>query len=284
MDKPREGLRFWNSAVLPYCLELVSEWTGEIYDCNAHVGKYPYMDMGYLNTWQLDQGFGFIEDYAVTLNLRGVVISSFEALCYDHHDGNRRLAELLAKTSIPIKGYISVHPLQKDSIDILAAYKDNHSILGVKFHPLIQHIDPSSPVMVQLCKIIGQYGLVVVIHTGSHHQFTMPDRMYRLVDKCPETTFVLAHMGGTRTHLAVELAESHKNVFLETSLASSAMRRIEEAVSRVGAERILFGTDYPCSNPFVELVKLLTADISRVEKQSILYRNAERLFHRDRTS
>ena len=54
---------------------------------------------------------------------------------------------------------------------------------------------------------------------------------------------------------------------------------IREAVRRVGAERILFGTDYPIQNPgmYVEAVRF--EHISEAERALIFYGNAERILN-----
>ena len=50
-----------------------------------------------------------------------------------------------------------------------------------------------------------------------------------------------------------------------------------EAVARVGAERILFGTDYPGYSPAPFIESVQNAAISDDDKEKILYGNAARL-------
>jgi uncharacterized protein len=45
---------------------------------------------------------------------------------------------------------------------------------------------------------------------------------------------------------------------------------LEHAVSELGAERILFGTDMPLLDPYTQLAKVTGADISNEAKQAIL--------------
>ena len=48
-------------------------------------------------------------------------------------------------------------------------------------------------------------------------------------------------------------------------------------VKAVGAERILFGTDYPITNPGMYVQAVLGEHISEEEKEKIFYKNAQRI-------
>ena len=94
-------------------------------------------------------------------------------------------------------------------------------------------------------------GLPVILHTGSVHvRFLYKEpsqgraeifcQWYR---NYPQTQFVLAHMNFHEPHIALDLCEEHPNLFVETSWQPAEI--IGEAVRRIGAERVLFGTDWP---------------------------------------
>jgi predicted TIM-barrel fold metal-dependent hydrolase len=50
------------------------------------------------------------------------------------------------------------------------------------------------------------------------------------------------------------------------------------AVDELGAERILFGSDYPFWHPAVERTRVDSAGLDRVSSRLILGENAQRLF------
>jgi predicted TIM-barrel fold metal-dependent hydrolase len=88
------------------------------------------------------------------------------------------------------------------------------------------------------------------VHFGTEERFiTSPSKLACLVTGFPGIDFVGAHMGG----LAAPFSEiekylfPQKNLYLETSNAAHVLSRSEfiELLKDHGAERILFGTDWP---------------------------------------
>jgi predicted TIM-barrel fold metal-dependent hydrolase len=59
----------------------------------------------------------------------------------------------------------------------------------------------------------------------------------------PHLSFILAHMNFHQPDIAMDLAEKHSNIYLETSWQPTEV--IGEAVRRIGPERILYGSDWP---------------------------------------
>ena len=86
----------------------------------------------------------------------------------------------------------------------------------------------------------------------------------------------MAHLGGEAYVDAVEFAK-HRNVYTDTSgIASSNNLMVEYAYSRIGADRILFGTD--TYSAAFQRGRIEFAMIPREDKRKILRDNALRLF------
>lgn len=104
-------------------------------------------------------------------------------------------------------------------------------------------------------------------------------KMDELIERHPELPFVAAHPG-ERASVENHIARMRKfeNACLDIS-GTGILRlgMLEHLVNAVGADRILFGTDYPISNHdlYVHVVK--TARLSDAEKEKIFHLNAERL-------
>ena len=75
----------------------------------------------------------------------------------------------------------------------------------------------------------------------------------------------------------IEVAERHPNIWLECSYAEHP-RRIGEAVMRLGADRILFGSDWPLGGGHIawDMTRVTYAPISEGDKAKILGENALR--------
>lgn len=97
-----------------------------------------------------------------------------------------------------------------------------------------------------------------------------------LAERHPLVRFVLGHSGvGNIDFYGIELVVARPNVLLETSGGYSTVLRA--AVDRLGAERVLFGSEYPLQHPAVELAKLDAAELTQTERRLIIWDNATRL-------
>jgi predicted TIM-barrel fold metal-dependent hydrolase len=93
-----------------------------------------------------------------------------------------------------------------------------------------------------------------------------------LARKFPKTNFILGHMGfGPSDREAMEACQELDNLFLETSCGNYLF--IEQVVNRAGADKVIFGSEFPLSHPGAELRKILLLDISDDEREKILGRN-----------
>ena len=74
-------------------------------------------------------------------------------------------------------------------------------------------------------------------------------------------------------------AAKHGNIFTDTSSAKSITSGLHEwALSEIGADRILYGTDSPLYFAPMQRARIDNAGIEYADKEKILCRNAEKLF------
>jgi predicted TIM-barrel fold metal-dependent hydrolase len=112
----------------------------------------------------------------------------------------------------------------------------------------------------------------------------------RLAKTFPQTPFWFAHMGrynstdAAMTDQFIRLAEEFDNVWLDLS-AVGLPAKIGEAVARVGARRLVWGTDGPYKNPTApeyaraQLDNVRKLEISDEDKRLILGGNVARLLN-----
>jgi predicted TIM-barrel fold metal-dependent hydrolase len=71
---------------------------------------------------------------------------------------------------------------------------------------------------------------------------------------------------------AIQVAAKNDNLFLETSVGSYLI--VKEALRRLGASKIIFGSEFPLCHPYVELEKIRVLvkenDFERVTSKNIL--------------
>jgi len=96
----------------------------------------------------------------------------------------------------------------------------------------------------------------------------------------PSVTFVLGHSGiGNIDYHAVDLIAPHTNVLLETSGGYSTV--VGTALERLGAHRLLFGTEFPLQHPRVELAKYAALDLAPADWAQVAWHNAHRLLRKE---
>lgn len=122
---------------------------------------------------------------------------------------------------------------------------------ALKIHPAADGEGPSAPRYKALLNTATDLGIPVILHTGCLHSHVLykdpelgnAERFKPWFESHPETRFVLAHMNFHNPHLALDLALEFPNLYVDTSWQPAEM--IGEAARRIGAERVLFGTDWP---------------------------------------
>ena len=101
-----------------------------------------------------------------------------------------------------------------------------------------------------------------------------PMDLGRLAGRFPEARLIMAHLGGHWQYGAA-VAAQHPNIWVDTSGSIAEMGSIEALVERIGAGRVLFGTDN--SDLSYCLGKIMGAGLGQEEREAIFWRNAHNL-------
>lgn len=193
---------------------------------------------------------------------------------------NRFIADSVAASSGKMTGLGTLHPdsptLKEDIDEILSL-----GLHGVKLHPDIQgfKIDDYRCLKIyELCE--GR--LPILMHTGDkRYDMSNPNRLAPILEIYKGLTVVGAHFGGYSVWESAELLlPRFPNLYVDCSSCFFAMSddEIRHYIRVYGAERVLFGTDYPMWDPKVEIDRLLSLRLSDKDYTLIFRKNAERLY------
>jgi uncharacterized protein len=130
----------------------------------------------------------------------------------------------------------------------------------------------------------------IMIHTNEPVGHLYPGKtpntlvqIYNLAKAFPENNIILAHWGGGIFFymlLKKEVKETLKNVYYDTAaspfLYDPDIYRV--AIETAGAEKVLFGTDYPLIAPKRYYKEIEQAGVSVEDREKICGENAARLF------
>ncbi len=160
---------------------------------------------------------------------------------------------------------------------------------GLKLHPIIQGVYPSDKSVIELMEEYRKYRRPVLFHTGESAYYVWQSETRRrlarvenfeeIISKFPDITFIMGYMGQTQRDEALALGEKYSNVYYDCTIQS--VEGIQEALSRIGTDRLLYGSDFPFAlqEPQINIINKAIAE-DTVTKERLFYKNAEHLIGR----
>ena len=180
---------------------------------------------------------------------------------------------------------IGLGTLYPDSPDLAGDYAHLRALglHGVKLHPDFQRFKIDDYRCLKIYELCERDRMPILMHTGDHrYDFSNPNRMLPILQIYTELTVVGAHFGGWSVwDEASETLRGLPNFYVDCSSTMgflqdpSAVRRLFEAY---GADRVLFGADYPMWNVKDELEMLFALGLPAADLRRILSENAKRVY------
>ena len=205
-------------------------------------------------------------------------------------EANDYLIEAVCANPDRLTGFASVNPAWGDAAVAEARRCADAGLRGVgELHPDAQNFDiTDSATMGPVMDLVRELSLPVLVHcsepAGHHYPgkgATTPDKVWRFIQNFPENALICAHWGGGLPFYSLmpEVGAALSNVYFD-SAASPFLYRPEiypTVASLVGAERILFATDYPLMRPSRPLAEVAAQPLAESDRRRILGENAARL-------
>ncbi|MEE8418766.1 MAG: amidohydrolase family protein [Dehalococcoidales bacterium] len=222
-------------------------------------------------------------DISVALNIGWTT----HELCVETND---YIMESIARYPDRLIGFCAVQPRSfAAAIDEIERCVTG-GIKGVgEMRPDMQSIDlGDEEVMKPLLETLRRHQLPLLVHASEPvgHEYpgkgaVTPEVLYPFIQANPELTIICAHWGGGLPFYSLmpEVKETLSNVFFDTAATPFlyAPQVYEQAVRLAGAERILFGSDYPLLNPGRLLKDIRSVNLSPETEELLLSGNARRL-------
>ena len=254
-----------------------------VYDCHAHI--YPEKiaakaveGVGHFYGIPMDCPTGTAETLLQIGDEAGIdrfLVHSVATQARQVESINNFLAETVAKEPRFI-GFGTMHADYENKVDELERII-GMGLRGIKIHPDSQLYAVDDPRMFELYDALqGRYPILV--HCGDYrYDYDNPERVRRVLDMFPRLTFIAAHFGGwSLQDLALEyLKDTHCYFDCSSSMMYLGQKRSAELIREYGADRFLFGSDFPMWSPKDELERFRALDITEDEKERILSRNPE---------
>lgn len=153
---------------------------------------------------------------------------------------------------------------------------------GLSWHHRFQGLPMDHPVMFAVVEAMEAHGMAVLAHCYANGDFESPWRLRRLAERFRRTPFFALDAMTSPENLdqLIAVAEVCDNVHIDLTSTLLGSRGVERAVRRIGAGRLVFGSNYYSMSRVPRVVALdavAQAELHDEEKAAILGGNARML-------
>ena len=211
---------------------------------------------------------------------------------------NEMILELCGRSEGMLSPVLTVEPSPESVVKALALARRNRGeIRGFKIRLGYLKVFADDPVFGALYDYAESEELPVMFHTGDTASHTgslehcHPLTLDRLANHRTELKIIACHFGNPWTQDVGELIYKHPNVYADISglvvggskYSFGYLDSVAEQVTRAiyyagGAEKVIFGTDYPVSTPALALELVGKLKIDSEDAERILWKNAAKVF------
>ena len=260
-------------------------------DRDRYSGRDPCFDILYANP---TAKIATAEEIVANMDEEGIDVSVVLNIGWASHElcceTNDYIMEAIARYPDRLAGFCAVQPLAGDKAVAEIERCARGGVKGIgELRCDTQGFDfGDKETMSPIVHAATEHGLVILTHASEPvgHVYPgkgsiTPDIIYRFARNFPEVSLVCAHWGGGLPFYALmpEVAEALSNVYFDTAATPFLYRDdiFEHASQIVGADKILFGSDYPLIRQDRIVKSIRSLGLSDEAKSMILGENARRL-------
>ena len=173
-------------------------------------------------------------------------------------------------------GYGTIHAGMENLCEEVEYIMAN-GLRGLKMHPDSQVFAIDDPRLFPVYDMIGDQ-LPILFHMGDHRfDYSHPARLRKVLDLFPKLKVIAAHFGGYSMYdTAAELLYD-KDCFFDVSSSLMFMEEgvAEKYINHYGAQRFVYGSDFPMWDPVREMERFLSLKLTDAQKEQIAHITAE---------
>lgn len=150
---------------------------------------------------------------------------------------------------------------------------------GIKMHPDSQVFAIDDPRLFPAYDMI-QGKLPVLLHMGDQrYDYSHPQRLRRVLEEFPKLQVIAAHFGGYSMYETAAQLLSDKECFFDVSSTLMFMEDgvAEKYINHYGADRFVYGDDYPLWDPVPEMARFRKLKLTDRQFEQIGHETAEYL-------
>jgi len=240
-------------------------------DAHAHIGDFTGFIRG---------GYHTAETLVARWDASGIECGLISVLIReDMARANDTTREACERFPGRIYGYVYLNPTDVEgAIRELERCAEHECFRGVKFHPQNDVYYPFTEEYRPVYERVQALGLPTLWHTGTY-PYTNPLQIAVIAREFPEIPFILGHFALADLSWECFPAAALSDNVLCDMTANPIIPVLDEWIERFGAERMLWGSDFPFYSVPYERLKVDHLACSQAEKDLILEGNARRLFN-----
>lgn len=179
-------------------------------------------------------------------------------------------------------GFGTLHP-DSENVEKDLDYLVELGLKGIKIHPDFQQFALNEDKTFEMVRQISERELPMLIHTGDfRYNYSNPEQFKPLLEAFPDTLFIGAHFGGWSIwEEATKELKDYENIMVDTcsSFYSLSPKTAEDLIHAYGTDKVMWATDFPMWESESEMEMFDKIDLSKSERNQILYENAKRLLN-----
>ena len=199
---------------------------------------------------------------------------------------NDYIAECVRDDPERLIGFGALHPDFEDVGDEVERIVEL-GLRGIKLHSDFQDFNIDDERAFPIYEAASENGLPILFHVGDRRSDrSAPERLLRVVKLFPKLTVIGAHLAGwSMWDRGAELfggyirenPECRFYTDCSSSLYAMSPEHAAELIRTFGAERVMWGTDYPMWNAKEELLRFFALTLTEREQEMILSKNLQGL-------
>lgn len=207
-------------------------------------------------------------------------------LFYEMRKTNEFIADLVQKSSNRFVGFadlqiIDVYGMHEAAYELEYAVKEL-GLKGLKIHPSNLNIDADDLRLVPVLRKAAELKIPVMYHSNpwgpGFYDVSSPHKINRMIKIFPDINFIAAHMGGQRHMDAIKAVGMVDISYTLPELVDIyGIEITNNILKKFGADRLIFGTDFPEGNYEKYFDILNSMDFNKEEVEKIAYKNIEKL-------
>ena len=241
-----------------------------IIDSHIHIGKWSDIFFNYAST--VDEAIAVMKSSGVDAAL---------AMPTDSTPNSELFPQLDMNPDFKFYYMAWIDPDETELDTFLDMHIDRVS--AFKIHPSIQRKRMSDDAYDKYLQLASDKKKPVIVHCGRWQEIASYKFPLECAEKYPDLMIVLAHLGGDQPGLFLQCAEDVKNGnYPNVYLGTESVREfhfVNKVVHTVGAEKVIFGSDYNLGLPLTYIPIVESLNIPASDKELIFSGNILRLLN-----